>query len=209
MIWNEHSKLEGKHALFSASKWSWINYDMERMLDMRDKSYATTIGTLIHKYAADKITCMQKLKKHNKSDIKFELLRNKIPHDVVDRYDVDRVFDILQVYVNDSIGFHMKPEQMLFYSMKFFGTADSISYREQQLKIFDFKSGETPAHIEQLMIYAALFCLEYSKRPTELDMELRLYQSPEVLVVHPDASDIVPIMDKIITADKKISKLEV
>ena len=31
------------------------------------------------------------------------------------------------------------------------------------LRIHDYKSGITPAKMDQLMIYAALFCLEYKK----------------------------------------------
>ena len=62
--------------------------------------------------------------------------------------------------------------------------------------------------MEQLIKYEALFCLEYKKKPSEIDMELRLYQSNEILVHTPTAEDIVPIMDKIITFDKVISKIK-
>ena len=64
-----------------------------------------------------------------------------------------------------------------------------------------------PAHIEQLEIYAALFCLEYKVKPSEIEMELRLYQNNEILYHAPTAEDIVPIMDKIITFDKVIRKI--
>ena len=209
MTWNEHWELKGKHALFSASKYNWINYDVENMLDKYCSNYATTIGSILHEFAADRILYLMKMGKGDKKNLKFELLRNNIPPFVVDSTDLDRICDIMTAYVNDAVGFHMTPEQILFYSPNFFGTADAISFRDKKLKIFDFKSGETPAHMEQLMIYAALFCLEYSKHPTDIDMELRLYQSPEVLIIEPSASDIVPIMDKIITFDKHLNSLEV
>lgn len=61
------------------------------------------------------------------------------------------------MYVNDAIGFKMTPEQPLFYSENCFGTADAISYRNKLLRIHDLKTGLIPAHMEQLMIYAALF----------------------------------------------------
>ena len=62
------------------------------------------------------------------------------------------------------------------------------------------KTGVVPAHMEQLEIYAALFCLEYKVKPSEIEMELRLYQNNEILYHTPtQAEDIVPIMDKIIT----------
>ena len=60
----------------------------------------------------------------------------------------------------------------------------------------------------QLMIYAALFCLEYKVKPADIDIELRIYQNNEVLYHNPTAEDIVPIMDKIITFDKVIRKIK-
>ena len=89
-----------------------------------------------------------------------------------------------------------------------FGTADAISFRKGLLRIHDLKTGAIPAHMEQLMIYAALFCLEYDVKPSEIKMELRIYQNDEVLIHNPTAEDIVPIMDKIITFDKVISKIK-
>ena len=59
------------------------------------------------------------------------------------------------------------------------------------------KTGETPAHMEQLEIYAALFCLEYNVDPNTIKIELRLYQSNEVGVFVPEPTDILYIMDKI------------
>ena len=62
--------------------------------------------------------------------------------------------------------------------------------------------------MEQLEIYAALFCLEYNVKPGDIEMELRLYQSDEILYHNPTAMDILPIMDKIITFDKVINKIK-
>lgn len=81
-------------------------------------------------------------------------------------------------------------------------------FRNGALRIHDLKTGEIPAHMEQLEIYAALFCLEYKMKPSEIDIELRLYQNDEVLYHKPTAEDIVPIMDKIITFDKVISRIK-
>ena len=61
--------------------------------------------------------------------------------------------------------------------------------------------------MEQLEIYAALFCLEFKVKPSEIEMELRLYHNNEILYHTPTAEDIVPIMDKIITFDKVIRKI--
>ena len=113
----------------------------------------------------------------------------------------------LNMYVNDAISFRMVPEQILFYSENCFGTADTIVFRNGTLRIHDLKTGVVPAHMEQLEIYAALFCLEYKVKPSEIEMELRLYQNNEILYHTPTAEDIVPIMDKIITFDKVIRKI--
>ena len=62
--------------------------------------------------------------------------------------------------------------------------------------------------MEQLEVYAALFCLEYKVKPADIRMELRLYQSDDILVGNPTVEDIAPIMDKIITFDRIINKIK-
>jgi hypothetical protein len=139
-------------------------------------------GTILHDFAAQCITLGQKLPKSQKT---------------------------LNMYVNDAIGFKMNPEQVLYYSDNCFGTADAIIFRNNLLRIHDLKTGVTKAHMEQLEIYAALFCLEYKMKPGNIDMELRIYQNNEIVVYNPTADDILPIMDKIITFDKVIEKLKI
>jgi hypothetical protein len=112
------------------------------------------------------------------------------------------------MFVNDAIGFKMTPEQVLYYSDNCFGTADAIVFRNNVLRIHDLKTGVMPAHIEQLMVYAALFCLEYRIRPGDIEIELRIYQSNEIVIMKPTAEDIGPIMDKIISFDKVINNIK-
>lgn len=117
----------------------------------------------------------------------------------------------IYAYVNDAIGFKMSTEVILYYSDKFFGTADAISFRNGMLRIHDLKTGtkgKIEDHMEQLEIYAALFCLEYKVKPCEINMELRVYKNDEVLVHNPTAEDIVPIMDKIIHLNKLLEKID-
>lgn len=181
MNFNNHSKLEGQHAFLGASKYHWINYDDEKLAQSYTNFLATQKGTILHEFAAQCIKLGQKLPSSKKT---------------------------LNRYVNDAIGFKMVPEQILFYSENCFGTADSILFRNNLLRIHDLKTGVIPAHMEQLEIYAALFCLEYDIRPANIDMELRIYQNDEILYHNPTAEDIVPIMDKIITFDKVINKIK-
>lgn len=181
MNFNNHSKFEGQHAFLGASKYHWINYDNEKLAQSYANFLAAQKGTILHEFAAQCIKLGQKLPSSKKT---------------------------LNQYVNDAIGFKMVPEQILFYSENCFGTADSISFRNNLLRIHDLKTGIIPAHMEQLEIYAALFCLEYNIRPANIDMELRIYQNDEVLYHNPTVEDIVPIMDKIVTFDKVIDKIK-
>jgi hypothetical protein len=114
----------------------------------------------------------------------------------------------LNMYVNDAIGFKMTPERTLFYSENCFGTADAIAFRNETLRIHDLKTGAAPAHIEQLIIYAALFCLEYKIKPGDIKTELRIYQNDEILYHNPTAEDLALVIDKIITFDKIIGKIK-
>ena len=123
------------------------------------------------------------------------------------RYQVTK--KTLNLYVNDAIGFKMETEQTLYYSDNCFGTADAISFKQNMLRIHDLKTGVSPRSMRQLEIYTALFCLEYGKNPNEIDVELRLYQTDEVLIHVPAPEDILYIMEKIITFDKKIEQLKI
>lgn len=181
MNFNNHSRLEGQHAFLGASKYHWVNYDERKVAEAYAKYQATQRGTVLHDFAAQCIRLGQKLPKSQKT---------------------------LNMYVNDAIGYKMVPEQILYYSDNCFGTADSISFRNGFLRIHDLKTGATPAHIEQLMIYAALFCLEYKYKPSDVSAELRLYQNDEIVAFSPNADDILPIMDKIVSFDKIIEKFK-
>lgn len=181
MNFNKHLSVEGKHAFLGASKYHWVNYDEEKLANSYLKFQTTLKGTVLHEFAAQCIRLGQKLPKSQKT---------------------------LNMYVNDAIGYKMTPEQILYYSDNCFGTADAITFRNGLLRIHDLKTGVTPAHMEQLEIYVALFCLEYKIKPSDIDVELRLYQLDEILVHKPMADEIVPIIDKIITFDKVINRLK-
>jgi hypothetical protein len=100
--------------------------------------------------------------------------------------------------------------QKLFYFIlkDFSGTADAISFRNSVLRIHDLKTGIRPVHIEQLEIYAALFCLEYKIKPSDIKIELRIYQNDEILVHEPEATDIIEIMEKIVHLNKLLENIE-
>lgn len=114
------------------------------------------------------------------------------------------------MYVNDALHFNMTPEQPLYFSKNCFGTADAIAFDDEKsfLRIHDLKTGATPAHMEQLQIYAALFCLEYHMKPEHVGMELRIYQNDEIQICMPQSSDIAKIMTTIIRFDERIEKMK-
>lgn len=207
MIFNKHSDIVGKHAVLGASKYSWLNYDDEQLWKAYVNSFATDIGTLTHDYAKDKIIFRQRMEDHpsEKNALMLHLLKNGIPFGVI---PIDSIFYNMLPYVNDAIGFKMTPEQVLYYSDYLFGTADTISFSRNVLRIHDLKTGVRPASMDQLMIYAALFYLEYKKEVnfSKCKTELRIYQNQEVVVHTPTNEEISGIMDKVIHGDMVIDK---
>lgn len=175
---NSHPKLEGSHAVLSASNYHWLNDSEEKLLARLRNAQAAAMGTRLHAWAAETIS-----------------LGRMQPEDG----------DILSVYVNDAITFGLLPEQLLFYSMHAYGTADAIGFEEyfghEQyagfLRINDYKSGVSKTSVLQLYIYAGFFCLEYGFRPFEIDGELRIYQGDEVRIYELDHDRLARTYDKI------------
>jgi len=179
---HDHSKLQGQHAFLSASSYHWLNYDEEKLTERFLRAQAVQRGTELHDLACRLIT-----------------LRIKMP----------RNHQTLNQYVNDALGFDMTPEQILYYSPNCFGTADTICFRDGFLRIHDLKTGEGRVSMKQLMIYAALFCLEYLYEPKDLKgIELRIYQNDDVMIENPDPAEIRVVMDTIVAFDKQLNELK-
>ena len=181
MILNPHYELRGKHAFLSPSSPYWLKYDENKLTTTWANNQAKELGTRIHAVAAELI------------DLGIKLPRSK---------------KTLNLYVNDAISFGMTVEQPLYFSDNCFGTADCISFKDKLLRIHDLKTGETPAKMEQLKIYDALFCLEYAFDPIYMDHELRIYQNNEVTIEHADPQEIIAIMNHIIWADGIIDRMK-
>lgn len=181
MNFNKHSDLEGLHAFLSPSQWHWLNYDQDKLISVYTSKENLERGTRYHNIASLLIKDGIKLPKSKKS---------------------------LNAFVNDAIGYGMESEQPLIYSMNCFGTADAISFDGKTLRIHDLKTGSTPAHMEQLIIYAALFCMEYGYNPKEIEIELRIYQFDEVTYHVPSEEEIRDVIDIIVKHDKTINELK-
>ena len=181
MLFNRHSELEGRHAFLSASKYAWLNYDDDKLVHSFHTHRATQRGTELHDFAAEAIRLGIRLPKTQET---------------------------LNMYVNDAIGYRMTPEQPLMYSENAFGTADAISFRRNLLRIHDLKTGVTPASFNQLLIYAAFFCHEYHFKPSEIKVELRLYQNNEVKKYIPDLPELMRVYEHVKWADTIITNLK-
>lgn len=172
---NQHGNLKGLHAPFSPSQSSWLRYDDEKAVRVLQNKKAAEMGTRLHEWAKTTI------------DLGIRQPRSK---------------KTLYSYINDAIGFMMDTEVILYYSDRIFGTADAICFRDNMLRIHDLKTGEKPVSMEQLEIYAALFCLEYHIKPSNIKMELRIYQNDEIVYHEPAAEDIEAIMEHIVHLDE-------
>lgn len=189
MKFNNHNNLSGLHAPFPASQSAWLRYDDDKVREVYERRKAAELGTRIHEWAKETI------------DLGIKQPRSK---------------KTLYEYVNDAIGFKMSTEVVLFYTDRFFGTADAISFRQNPktgkyiLRIHDLKTGvvgNPDKHFEQLKVYAALFCLEYKQKPTLIDIELRVYKKDEVAICEPDPEEIISIMNTIVHVDKLLVKI--
>lgn len=181
MQFNQHRNLAGLHAPFSPSQPHWLLYDDDKVMEVYLNRKAAEMGTRLHAWAKETIDLGIKQPKSKKT---------------------------IYAYVNDAIGFRMDTEVVLYYSDRFYGTADAICFRNGVLRIHDLKTGKTKVHLEQLLVYAALFCLEYKIKPGDIEMELRIYQNDGVLVHKPEVNEIVPIIDTIVHIDKILAKRE-
>lgn len=199
MIFNDHSELKGKHAVLGASKHAWLNDDDNKLIQRYVNSFSVEIGTAVHEYACKRIDKKLKLLDNisEKNALLLYLLDKGIPWNVI---DIDRLFYNLMPYVNDAIGYKMIPELVIKYSDALFGTADAVIYSRNTLRIHDLKTGTMPADMDQLMIYAGLFFLEYKRQVNfqKSRVELRIYQNQEVLCHTPSLNDVSGVMERII-----------
>ena len=181
MLFNQHPDLVGKHAFLSPSNYYWLNYTDQKLEARYIAMTAAVRGTDLHALAHEAIRLGVKLSRANQA---------------------------LSSYVNDALGYKMSCEQTLYYSDNCFGTADTLSFRRNKLRIHDLKTGVTPSSEKQLEVYAALFCLEYRIDPLEIEIELRIYQREEIRIFEPPPETIIRIMETIIYFDQQVELIK-
>ena len=104
MKFYDHKNLAGLHAPFTASQSSWLRYDDNKAIEVYNNKKAAEMGTRLHAWAAETIALGLKQPKSKKT---------------------------ICAYVNDAIGYKMDTEVVLYYSDRFFGTADAICFSIQ------------------------------------------------------------------------------
>jgi len=186
MFWKNHADIEGRHATLSASKYHWIRYNDDKIVDTYMTRLDAMKGTQLHELAKHLIE-----------------MKVKLPDTTA----------TLNQYVNDCIGLRLSPEVMLVASANAFGTADAIGYRKipgqnrYKLIIADLKTGVHEASFDQLLIYVVFFCIEYKVDIMTIDVELRIYQNDEVRIFEPQLDDIIPIRERLLSADAIIDRM--
>ena len=176
MRFNEHTRLTGLHAFLSASSPHWVNYEEEKLVRVFHERMTAKRGSELHAFAK-------------------EAIRLKI-------WQIDNG-QTLNSYINDGIGFRMTPEVTLSATPNCFGTADTISFDEKTnlLRVHDLKNGVHEASMEQLRLYAAMFCIEYGYRPSEIQTKLRIYQNDAIKEEEPTQHDLNWLISRIRTSD--------
>lgn len=180
MQWNDHYSLKGKHAFLSPSSNAWLNYDPDKLRSAYINNENKKKGTMLHAFAEVAIQNKIKLANHKKA---------------------------LNQFVNDAIGFDMTPEMILFYSDNCFGTADAILFENNILRIHDLKTGLSKASFNQLLVYCALFCLEYEVNPYKITCVCRIYQYAGFEEIIFAAETIEETINKIVLNDKILSEI--
>jgi hypothetical protein len=186
--YNDHAQLEGSHAFLSPSNYHWLRYDKEKLVKRLATAKAAARGTSLHKLAAHAITEGVQLMPNGST---------------------------ISMYVNDAIKYGMEPERTLFFSLDCYGTADAIGFEMYDvpdgnvlgyLRIFDLKTGVIVCSVEQLYIYAAVFCLEYGYKPYEIEGELRIYQNDAIDCYEIDRVVLTEIMSTIMAHQRVIDE---
>lgn len=219
------SSTSTSHAPFPPSQPSWVRYTDAQVIEAFKNKYRSDIGTEIHEWASHQIILGSK-----PSGIR-EVERGVKTH-IYEKYMVDtsktydpRVGSIfldhlrylpgeaylsVKMFVCDSIGFRMESEQKLSVSKVIEGTADAVRFypKDNLLRISDLKTGSRPAKIEQVFIYAALYCYENRLDPLKTNFEARIYQNGEIYIEQPTGEEIKSLLNTILHINEVVSKFE-
>lgn len=214
MQWKDYSYLKNRHAVLAPSNPSWTNYDDEKLISVYENNQKKIEGTELHAWAEEVVSSIHLTKElvafRSKRLFKIDIDEIRKLGEQNPLVRNSRAKETVYMYINDAVKFDMIAEQPLAYDNKFcFGTADAIQFDGQLLRIHDLKTGETPAHMDQLIKYAALFCLDYGWDPVLLMFELRIYQIDQVMIYKPTSEEVQNMMDTIVHMVSVLRQYEV
>ncbi len=206
MVWKTHLDIKNKHALFSPSQHGWINYDDDQLRAKCINANRSTIGTLLHLFCHKQIVTKMKITSVKDAISKFTtfmvdtfwdekadgLTEEGIKLMTAVKFVPREMYASVMMFVNDAIGFKMESEKELKYSEVLYGTADAISFNNGELRVHDLKTGLKPVEDPmQLLIYCALFCLDYNIKPSQCKkIIVCVYQNGEIKVCEVNAEQL-------------------
>lgn len=217
--------MDSLHAPFSPSQPAWLRYSDEELINAYKNKFRSEIGTEIHEWASHQIILgnkpsgIREVEKGVKTHIyeKYMCTYSKLYEpeygDILLRhlrYLPGEAYISAKLFIGDSIGFHMESEQKLKLSNKINGTADAVRFypKENLLRVSDLKTGSRPAKIEQVLIYAALYCYENRLDPLKTNFETRIYQNGVIHIEQPDKEDINDIYKNIVHKNEVLKRFE-
>ena len=124
--------------------------------------------------------------------------------------------------MNDSINtaFAVGVENFVLFNTEKYGNLQAImphllnASQEHQIVLFSQYSWQTEkikwlnSFTDRKIGLLAEISKQYNIKPGSIKVELRIYQSDAVKTHNPTAEEILPIIDKIITFDKRINKMK-
>lgn len=217
------SSMSISHAPFPPSQPAWLRYTDAQIIEAFKNKYRSDIGTEIHEWASHQIILSSKpsgireVERGVKTHIyeKYMVETSKCYDPEVGstflehlRYLPGDAFLSAKLFICDSIGFRMESEQKLSVSKIIEGTADAVRYypKENLLRVSDLKTGSRPAKIEQVFVYAALYCYENRLDPLKTNFETRIYQNGEVYIEHPSGDVISNALNISLHLDEVVEK---
>ena len=219
------SSTSTSHAPFPPSQPSWVRYTDAQVIEAFKNKYRSDIGTEIHEWASHQIILgskpsgIREVERGVKTHIyeKYMMETSKVYDPRVGsifldhlRYLPGEAYLSVKMFVCDSIGFRMESEQKLSVSKVIEGTADAVRFypKDNLLRISDLKTGSRPAKIEQVFIYAALYCYENRLDPLKTNFEARIYQNGEIYIEQPTGEEIKSLLNTILHINEVVSKFE-
>lgn len=213
------------HAPFPPSQPAWIRYTDAQAIEAFKNKYRSDIGTEIHEWASHQIILgskpsgIREVQRGVKTHIyeKYMMETSRLYDPRVGsaflnhlRYVPGDAFLSTKLFICDSIGFRMESEQKVSVSSIIEGTADAIRYypKENLLRVSDLKTGSRPAKMEQVFIYAALYCYENRLDPLKTAFETRIYQNGEIYTEQPTGETISRMLSDILHLNEVVEKFE-